>query len=611
MTDPAAALQRAHQAMQAGRLDEARARIAAVEAAAPAARGAARHLLALVERRAGNAAAARAAFEAALALAPNDPNLHNNHGNFLDSEGDWEGARRAYARAIALHPGFADAHANLGIAAHRAGDAATARRALETAVRLNPGLARAWSALGSLLRDLGEREAAAEALDRALALSPAAPRALAARALVSAELGLPDEVARFRAARDAAPADRELLLHETAARIAAGDSAALGPLEAAVADDPLWAEGQQALAKARFELGEGPGAFAGLEAAARAHPEELDLWLGLIQLEGAALPADAVRRRVAEARRHLPGAAILEVAEAEFALRAGAPEEARAFLDRAEALPPTEAAVRTAARIAIRLGEPARAAALIETARSAAPALAHDQGLWALSETAWRLEGDPRHGWLAGHEGLWGARPLGLGASELAAIAAHVRGLHVRRSHPLDQSLRGGTQTEGTLFWRADPPIRRLVAAVAEAVSAHVAALPPPLEGHPTLAASAPARAAWRFTGSWSVRLAGAGFHVAHVHPEGWLSSACYLALPELVGEEGQLVLGEPPAELATGLAPLDRIAPAPGLLALFPSWLWHGTRPFARGERMTVAFDVVPGPATPQGRASGRLPPP
>lgn len=29
--------------------------------------------------------------------------------------------------------------------------------------------------------------------------------------------------------------------------------------------------------------------------------------------------------------------------------------------------------------------------------------------------------------------------------------------------------------------------------------------------------------------------------------------------------------------------------------LVLFPSYMFHGTRPFGKGERLTVAFDVIP----------------
>lgn len=98
--------------------------------------------------------------------------------------------------------------------------------------------------------------------------------------------------------------------------------------------------------------------------------------------------------------------------------------------------------------------------------------------------------------------------------------------------------------------------------------------------------------------GSWSVRLTSQGFHVNHVHPEGVLSSACYISLPPSLGagdtRDGWLELGRPPEQLSLGLEPLASIEPRPGRLALFPSYLFHGTRPFADGERLTVAFDVV-----------------
>jgi len=40
-------------------------------------------------------------------------------------------------------------------------------------------------------------------------------------------------------------------------------------------------------------------------------------------------------------------------------------------------------------------------------------------------------------------------------------------------------------------------------------------------------------------------------------------------------------------------LPPIRTIEPKPGRLVLFPSTMWHGTRPFDAGERLTVAFDV------------------
>ncbi|MCB2057096.1 MAG: hypothetical protein KDE30_04185, partial [Novosphingobium sp.] len=78
-------------------------------------------------------------------------------------------------------------------------------------------------------------------------------------------------------------------------------------------------------------------------------------------------------------------------------------------------------------------------------------------------------------------------------------------------------------------------------------------------------------------------------------HPQGWISAALYLAVPEgLQGEAGQLALGESPADLGLNLPPHAMVNPRPGRIALFPSYMWHGTRPFGAGERMTIAFDIA-----------------
>jgi hypothetical protein len=83
------------------------------------------------------------------------------------------------------------------------------------------------------------------------------------------------------------------------------------------------------------------------------------------------------------------------------------------------------------------------------------------------------------------------------------------------------------------------------------------------------------------------------------VHPQGWISSALYVALPGRTSgdsdDAGWLTLGQPDAKLHLSLAPRRTVEPKPAQLVLFPSWMWHGTVPFAEGERLTVAFDVKP----------------
>jgi uncharacterized protein (TIGR02466 family) len=96
--------------------------------------------------------------------------------------------------------------------------------------------------------------------------------------------------------------------------------------------------------------------------------------------------------------------------------------------------------------------------------------------------------------------------------------------------------------------------------------------------------------------GAWSVRLNSGGFHINHVHPEGWISSAFYVRTPEdMQGTEGFLKFGEPGPPTAPPLKEQHLVKPEPGLLVLFPSYMWHGTVPFASQQtRLSCAFDIV-----------------
>ena len=90
------------------------------------------------------------------------------------------------------------------------------------------------------------------------------------------------------------------------------------------------------------------------------------------------------------------------------------------------------------------------------------------------------------------------------------------------------------------------------------------------------------------------------GFHRNHLHPQGWISSCYYVAVPEVAkdadAKQGWIKFGEPAVPVALGNAVKRAIQPVPGRLVLFPSYMWHGTVPFhAPAVRTTIAFDVVP----------------
>ena len=292
----------------------------------------------------------------------------------------------------------------------------------------------------------------------------------------------------------------------------------------------------------------------------------------------------------AEAAEHRFGAdTMIAVFAANALSRMGRDAEAHDRLTRALAAEPDFAAGHTTlAHVSIRLGDYRAAEAAALAATQLAP---YDQSGWALLGTIWRLLNDPREDWLCRHDEL--VMPLEV---ELPGeLADNLTQRHRALAHPADQSLRGGTQTPGNLFQTADPAIVNFARHLRAAIEARLVQLPND-PAHPFLARNTGRIA---FSASWSVRLGNEGFHIGHMHPAGWLSSALYVVLPPEVaaGEgEGVLTFGVPDAALGLDLPPRRTVQPRAGLLVLFPSYLWHGTTPFRSSTpRLTAAFDALP----------------
>ncbi len=176
------------------------------------------------------------------------------------------------------------------------------------------------------------------------------------------------------------------------------------------------------------------------------------------------------------------------------------------------------------------------------------------------------------------------------------ALDAHLDRLHVDCREPINRTSRFGTQTTGVLFGAGHEIVEWLKHRIDDAVAAYISRLNES-EIHPLLARRA---GGFVYGGSWSTRLSDCGFHTNHVHPHGWISSAYYAAVPDVVRDEGEtqgwLKFGEPHFDAGFN-DPVRRIVqPVPGRLVLFPSYMWHGTVPFRSSQpRMTVAFDIIP----------------
>ena len=442
-----------------------------------------------------------------------------------------------------------------------------------------------WRAL--LLRGLDRHGEAIALLREALAVAPQVADLARNLAQVSLEAGLPaDDL--FEQALQLDPASVPTRRGLVSAYFAAGKGAqGLALLEAGLAANPGWYDGHAQYAQLATLTGQPQRAVDTLQAAIARHPDSLELraqMLGLLLMAGDhARVADLAEAAIAR----LGEVPLLLVDRAAALDELGQGDAAAALFARAG--DPADVGHATwRIRHHLRRGDAKAALALAE------PWLARDGAtqIWPFVSLAWRMLGDDRAAWLEQQDGLVAAAELG-DQLDLAALARALRRIHAGSGRFIDQSVRGGTQTDGPLFSRTEPEIVAVRKVIAQAMAQHAAALPARDPLHPQLALRRDRPV--RFSGSWSVRLEDQGFHTSHHHPMGWFSAVFYVAAPDtLTGAEGQLVLGAPPPELGLDLAPFQNVAPRPGRLVIFPSTMWHATLPFSAGERMTIAFDTA-----------------
>ncbi len=611
-----ASLAAAFHLLQRGRTEEA-ARIARDFARREPPSADALHMLALCSKAQGDDTAAEAAFAKAAERAPQDPDLLGNYARFLFRKGRAQEAIELYRRLLEFAPGNAEAWLNLGLALLDTGLVGEAISALQQARALRPGHSPTLQAIGSAHRAAGELDAAEQALSRAVSLDSRNGRAWVNLGVVRRLLGAPgDALNCYREARRAGFAGPEIYDAEASAHLDLGDAVrALDLARDLVGSTPGYAAGHAMLAHLLWEHGAllAPGEVPGASfaRALAEQPTNAGLRREYVRflLASASYPEALAQIRLLRAAGDSPE---FQGMEADALDMAGEQEQASALFAKAyPALKSNASFLNLYARHLLRSGDAEQAAARALDAITARP---FDQLALALLGVTWRLLDNPDEYWLCGYDRfvteLQLETPPGYAdeTAFLSALQGALVPLHKARREPVEQSLRGGSQTPGALFQRADPVIAGLRQRLLETVARYVAALPEEAN-HPFLARKS---VATRFKGSWSVLLHSSGRHVNHIHQDGWISSAFYVSLPPSVteardgGTAGCLQFGEPPAELGLGLPPRRIIRPRAGTLVLFPSYLWHGTVPFVdTSPRLTVAFDVVPAPNRFEARAA------
>ena len=457
---------------------------------------------------------------------------------------------------------------------------------LRQAIHDQPEDSRRWHMLGLAQRNLDQHEDALRSFREATRLSPNDPLTAHALARTSLEAGLP-ATSSFDRALMLAPLDASVILGRTAAKFAEeGAAPAVDDLRAHLDRHPAWYEGHATAARLLWLAGAGVASGETFEKSLITRPQDGVLWREYAMTSLRSGNYSHVSEIVKRARGAVGKSRTLDLIEAASASESG-------NFSGAESLFAPDASVGDEflvyqIRHHLRSGRPDVVRAILDG--RGVENLPPD--LISLVMLAWRELGDSRFDELVRGKDLIRVFDLAESFGSLDALADILRGIHLANRAPLDQSVRAGTQTDGPLFSRIDPAIRQLREIILGAVSRYVADLPPPKVGHPLLGQR---RTPLRFAGSWSVRLADNGHHVDHVHPAGWISSAFYVAVPDALDDSrsGWLALGDAPS-LGLSFPPILEIEPKPGRLVLFPSFLWHRTLPFPKGERLTVAFDMA-----------------
>ncbi len=596
------------QAMQLGRAgkEDAASRILDSILASDPGQPDALQLKGMLARAGGAHEQAARLFRHSLSRRPAQPHVLNNLGNSLVDLGQVDEAIACYRQALRIDPGFGDAGNNLALALLRQGKPAEACELLRKRVDAAPGDAKAWGIYGQALRSEGRFPEAIAAFRKSLKLGP---DRLAVRHNLAVALrlaGQPDEaLALLRQCAAEDPDSAEIsynighCLQELGELPAAADA-----YRAALRIQPANRDAHASLSRLLWQMGDEAGFLDAYGAAISRHPDDAGLLADYgYQLVLADRPDEAATMIEAAIGRGVDGPE-LRFRLGQACWNQGRADETLAQFSAGLGLDPDHRALRReTARILIILGRYPQALELLGDEEIDQQAIAY-RGL------CWRFLGNRKALSLNDYGGLVRASILVPPADQgdighfNRRLAERLGECHAMAAHPLEQSLRGGTQTVGNLFDRDIPELVVLREMIEAEIRAYLDALPDDPD-HPFLRRKS---TGFDLSGSWSVRLRRAGFHMNHVHPEGWISSCYYVETPKAVdhapGHQGWLKFGETPLHLGDREEVGRLIRPEVGKLVLFPSYFYHGTIPFEEdGWRTTIAFDVVPVPEPPAGR--------
>ncbi|MEP5569253.1 MAG: tetratricopeptide repeat protein [Halioglobus sp.] len=560
------------------------------------------HLKGLAASKTGQHNEAIEAMRASLESHSHQPEVHNNLANSYRALGRNEEAEKHYRDAVALHPDYIDALKNLGLLLHSTGDLSDAREFLQRAVYLSGNTANIVTALGNVLREQELFDEAISCYQTALRTNPDYVNAIHNLGLCH-KLNEDPENARacFTRAAELAPqfAEIDVSLGNIAFELK-DYSTAEKHFESALRKEPGYVLAHESLSELRWQLGKEDSYTDSYHTALEQRPSDMPLRHSLLRLLINSQRFDAARELV---NQSIKSHRTPELLRASGELYANEQDfvHARENFEEAIKLSPSTEVTHDLVKLLLLEADYAKALSLLDSLLLTEP---NNQLTWALRGTAWRLLGDERYQWLINYDRDIKVSTLSTpsGYRSLDEFLQHLQdvllSMHTTQAAPMRQTLVGGTQTPGRLLHKPHPVIQLYREALSEVINDYILQMPVDNK-HPLFSRKS---SAFEFSGSWSVKLLSSGYHVNHVHPEGWISSACYIHLPSTMDDQssvaGCIKFGESSLNLGEREVIEKVVRPLPGQLALFPSYAWHGTFDFECADkdyRLTAPFDVKP----------------
>src|SRR5579872_3827417 len=397
----------------------------------------------------GRLVEAEAALREAMRLAPSDEATRVDLSRLLVTAGRVDEALEVVSPCVSGEGASLVGLSAAGEALKAAGRLDEALQVYERARAVAPASAVAEHNVAGVLGDLQRYPEAAAAAQRAFDKGLDAPQTWLVRARALQGMGELDEAERsYREAIRRQPSYADALgdLAQLIWMRTADLAQAQAPLDEAIRAFPQGAPLRLKKAFLQEFAGDGQGAYRDLVASPASAQADWGLQVRAAQLSARFAPALALQHaRAGLAKQPNEAVAMITLAQAQLA------------------------------------GGDATAAA--ETAAQVRERWPLDQHAIALQATAWRLMGDPRYGELYDYERLVRRHridtPNGWSSLDafLAALAGSLTRLHRFRTHPLGQSVRGGSQTSESLINSDDPAIQAFFQAIDGPIRRHIAEL--------------------------------------------------------------------------------------------------------------------------------------